>query len=124
MKAAAIRLLRAALLIFTALQQVTIVRAHDEQNQQQQQKVTFVNERPDESIDLFWENHSNGDRKLEGTIEPRGGFIRVDSFIGHGKIMYVTSSLYFVDTLDIMISHLNDISHAMVSITLPPLQKY
>lgn len=93
MKAAALRLLRAALLIFTALQQVTIVRAH-EQNQQQQQKVTFVNERPDESIDLFWENHSNGDRKLEGTIEPRGGFIRVDSFIGHGKIMlYVTSSL-------------------------------
>ena len=95
MKAAALcLLLRAALLIFTALQQVTIVRAHDhEQTQQQQQKVTFVNERPDESIDLFWENHSNGDRKLEGTIEPRGGFIRVDSFIGHGKIMYVTSSL-------------------------------
>lgn len=95
MKAAALRLLRAVLLIFTALQQVTIVWA-DEQNQQKQQEVTFVNERPDVSIDLFWENHSNGDRKLEGTIEPRGGFIRVDSFIGHGKIMYVTSSLYIL----------------------------
>lgn len=38
MKAAALRLLRAALFIFTALQQVAIVFA-DEQNQQQQQKV-------------------------------------------------------------------------------------
>jgi hypothetical protein len=56
---------------------------------QNNQVVTFVNELPDTSIDLYWENHENGDRKFEGSIRPKGGFLRVESFVGHGKITII-----------------------------------
>ena len=48
-----------------------------------------MNELPDTSIDLYWENHENGDRKFEGSIRPKGGFLRVESFVGHGKITII-----------------------------------
>jgi len=45
--------------------------------------VTFVNETPDTLIELFWENKFTGERKTEGTIAPRGGFLDVHTFVGH-----------------------------------------
>ena len=65
----------------------TTVALDDESknNEQLLREVTFVNELPNTQIDLYWENHETGDRKLEGTINPRGGFLRVDTYDGHGK---------------------------------------
>jgi hypothetical protein len=70
----------AALLFTTAA-----VALNDESKNEQRRKVTFVNELPETPVDLYWENHETGDRKLEGTIYPRGGFHRVDTYHGHGK---------------------------------------
>ncbi len=68
------------LLVICAALLLTTVVALDEQLI----KVTFVNELPGGTpIDLYWENHETGDRKLEGTIYPRGGFLRVDTYDGH-----------------------------------------
>ena len=62
-----------AFTIFTLL--CTTVALDDEsKNKQQLREVTFVNELPNTQIDLYWENHEIGDRKLEGTINPREGF--------------------------------------------------
>jgi len=60
--------------------------ANEQPRQQRRQvTVTFVNELPNAQIDLYWENHETGGRKFEGTIDPRGGFLRVDTYDGHGK---------------------------------------
>lgn len=51
--------------------------------------VIFVNQSPDKTIELFWENHAfdNGHpdrRRLEATIPPRGGWHKSKTFLGHG----------------------------------------
>jgi len=46
-------------------------------------EVTFVNELPQESIELFWEDHEAGTRKPAGTIGPRGKSVRINSFKNH-----------------------------------------
>mmetsp|Transcript_8344 Transcript_8344/g.18059 ORF Transcript_8344/g.18059 Transcript_8344/m.18059 type:complete len:356 (-) Transcript_8344:181-1248(-) len=45
--------------------------------------VKFVNEMPDTDIELYWENKANGERRIEGTISPRGGYLDVNTFEGH-----------------------------------------
>lgn len=50
--------------------------------------VIFVNQSPDKSIELFWENHELADdhpdrRRLEATIAPRGGWHKSQTFLGH-----------------------------------------
>eukprot|EP00580_Thalassiosira_gravida_P010117 CAMPEP_0201638686 /NCGR_PEP_ID=MMETSP0493-20130528/17271_1 /ASSEMBLY_ACC=CAM_ASM_000838 /TAXON_ID=420259 /ORGANISM="Thalassiosira gravida, Strain GMp14c1" /LENGTH=311 /DNA_ID=CAMNT_0048111821 /DNA_START=93 /DNA_END=1029 /DNA_ORIENTATION=- len=37
----------------------------------------------DKPIELFWENADTKDRKSEGIIQPRGGYIDVQTFVGH-----------------------------------------
>ena len=54
--------------------------------------VMFVNQFPDVSIDLYWENHGVADdhpdrRKLEAKIAPRGGWHASETFVGHGKYL-------------------------------------
>ena len=56
---------------------------------QQGMKVTFVNQFPDTTIDLYWENHDFPEdhperRRLEGRIPPRGGWLSANTFLGHG----------------------------------------
>lgn len=52
--------------------------------------VIFVNEFPDLSIEVFWENHHAPEddpsrRKFEGAVAPRGGRLVVETFLGHGQ---------------------------------------
>ena len=56
-------------------------------------RVRFVNELPNTSIELYWENHDhaaadddpNNRRRLEAIIHPRGGLHDTSTFVGHGK---------------------------------------
>ncbi|KAL7526808.1 hypothetical protein ACHAWF_001920 [Thalassiosira exigua] len=65
-------------------------------------RVMFVNQFPDRTIDLYWENHGFPDdhpdrRRLEAKIGPRGGWHASETYVGHefsyeldGKRHYVT----------------------------------
>ena len=60
--------------------------------------VEFVNELPDDTIELFWENHDVPDdhpdrRRTEGVISPRGGSLSVNTFFGHGAF---SSQIQFI----------------------------
>jgi len=53
-------------------------------------RVMFVNQFPDQAIDLYWENHAYSNdhperRRLEARIAPRGGWHASETFFGHGK---------------------------------------
>lgn len=54
-------------------------------------RVRFVNELPNNSIELFWENHDSAPddpvnrRILEAIIPPRGGVHDSSTYVGHGK---------------------------------------
>lgn len=53
-------------------------------------RVIFVNQSPDKTIELFWENHNldnnhSDRRRLEAVIPPRGGWHKSETFLGHGK---------------------------------------
>jgi len=87
-------LLRAQL--FLAWWFMAIIVAHGSERGKSM-TVTFVNERPSGTIELFWENTAEQERKTEGTIPPRGGFIEVHTFVGHefsydldGRRHYIT----------------------------------
>ena len=54
-------------------------------------RVMFVNQFPDQAIDLYWENHAYSNdhperRRLEARIAPRGGWHASETFFGHGKL--------------------------------------
>lgn len=58
-------------------------------------RVRFVNELPNNSIELFWENHDSAPddpnrRILEAVIPPRGGVHDCSTYVGHGKYIYIT----------------------------------
>mmetsp|Transcript_26363 Transcript_26363/g.56837 ORF Transcript_26363/g.56837 Transcript_26363/m.56837 type:complete len:333 (+) Transcript_26363:202-1200(+) len=55
----------------------------EEEVEEVEMVVTFVNEMPDTPIELFWENEDTKERKSEGIIQPRGGYIDVQTFVGH-----------------------------------------
>lgn len=53
-------------------------------------RVMFVNQFPDQSVDLYWEDHKYPHdhpdrRKLEARIPPRGGWHASETFLRHGK---------------------------------------
>ena len=53
-------------------------------------RVMFVNQFPDQTVDLYWEDHKYPHdhpdrRKLEARIPPRGGWHASDTFLRHGK---------------------------------------
>lgn len=54
-------------------------------------RVRFVNELPNTSIELYWENHAYpaddpvNRRRLEAIVPPRGGWHLSQTFVGHGK---------------------------------------
>lgn len=54
-------------------------------------RVRFVNELPNTSIELYWENHAYpaddpvNRRRLEAIVPPRGGWHVSQTFVGHGK---------------------------------------
>ncbi len=63
--------------------------------------VIFVNEFPDLSIEVFWENHQALEddpnrRKFEGELAPRGGRLSVETFLGHGQVDFVVLLETFV----------------------------
>lgn len=62
--------------------------------------VTFVNETPDTSIELFWENEFTGERRTEGTIAPRGGFLEVHTFVGHEFSYDLHGARHYVASLE------------------------
>lgn len=56
-------------------------------------RVMFVNQFPETTIDLYWENHAYPDdhpdrRRLEARIAPRGGWHASETFFGHGEFRY------------------------------------
>ncbi len=64
-------------------------------------RVIFVNQSPDKTIELFWENHkldtNHPDRRrLEAVIAPRGGWHKSETFLGHG--MCILCMMNVVDT--------------------------
>mmetsp|Transcript_2760 Transcript_2760/g.5049 ORF Transcript_2760/g.5049 Transcript_2760/m.5049 type:complete len:320 (+) Transcript_2760:99-1058(+) len=64
-------------------------------------KVMFVNEFPDKTIDLYWENHSFDAehperRKLEARIPPRGGWHASETFNGHEFSYELDGKRHFV----------------------------
>ena len=78
---------RAALALFSF---AASAAAQDADDEEIPLKVMFVNQFPDKSIDLFWENHAfdvnHPDRRRhEATIAPRGGWHKSETFFGHGK---------------------------------------
>jgi len=96
------------LLTFSVLLFTTNVVALEEQ----QRKVTFVNELPGGTpIELYWENHETGDRKLEGTLYPRGGFLRVDTYEGHEFSYDIEGERHYIQPQDFVIlcGHKEDI---------------
>lgn len=76
-------LLCSALFLCAIAARTGTVANEQPQQQRRQVTVTFVNELPNAQIDLYWENHETRGRKFEGTIDPRGGFLRVDTYDGH-----------------------------------------
>ncbi len=51
-------------------------------------------------IELFWENTATKERKTEGIIPPRGGFLDVNTFVGHGMcIDFICCFIYIVVVL-------------------------
>lgn len=64
-------------------------------------RVMFVNESPDKTIDLYWENHGFDDnhpdrRRLEARIAPRGGWHASETFVGHEFSYEVDGQRHFV----------------------------
>jgi hypothetical protein len=49
-------------------------------------RAKFVNQLPDAAVELFWEDHRGGDRRLEGRLRPRGGWHVSNTFAGHGEL--------------------------------------
>eukprot|EP00578_Thalassiosira_sp_NH16_P014189 CAMPEP_0181109366 /NCGR_PEP_ID=MMETSP1071-20121207/18137_1 /TAXON_ID=35127 /ORGANISM="Thalassiosira sp., Strain NH16" /LENGTH=312 /DNA_ID=CAMNT_0023193055 /DNA_START=26 /DNA_END=964 /DNA_ORIENTATION=- len=45
--------------------------------------VRWINQMPDTTIELFWEGNDMEERRVEGTVHPRGGFVDVNSYEGH-----------------------------------------
>ena len=83
---AAIAILSIAVL---SLQSISNTNAQEEKNELPL-RVMFVNQFPDEAIDLYWENHAYSNdhperRRLEARIAPRGGWHASETFFGHGK---------------------------------------
>mmetsp|Transcript_23096 Transcript_23096/g.51528 ORF Transcript_23096/g.51528 Transcript_23096/m.51528 type:complete len:301 (+) Transcript_23096:92-994(+) len=58
--------------------------------------VTFVNEFPDKTIELFWEDHEKGIRRKAGKVEPRGAYINVETTVGHEFSYVVDNQRHFV----------------------------
>lgn len=61
--------------------------------------VMFVNQLPETSIDLYWENHALPDdhpdrRQLEGKIPPKGGWHATNTFNGHGESLFYIIDIY------------------------------
>ena len=59
-------------------------------NEDEPLRVMFVNQLPETTIDLYWENHAFNDdhpdrRRLEARIAPRGGWHASETFYGHGE---------------------------------------
>ncbi|KAL7536284.1 hypothetical protein ACHAXR_007047 [Thalassiosira sp. AJA248-18] len=89
--------LKSALAFLATVGTTALVSAEDEPL-----KVMFINQFPDTTIDLFWENHALPDdhperRSLEARIAPRGGWHASETYFGHefsyevgGKRHYVT----------------------------------
>lgn len=46
-------------------------------------QATFVNQFPETVIELYWENHADRTRRLEATVQPRGGWHVSTTFLGH-----------------------------------------
>ena len=72
-----------------SLQSISNTNAQEEKNELPL-RVMFVNQFPDEAIDLYWENHAYSNdhperRRLEARIAPRGGWHASETFFGHGK---------------------------------------
>lgn len=64
-------------------------------------KVLFVNQFPDKTIELFWENHAFPDdhpdrRRLEARIPPRGGWHSSDTYVGHEFSYILDGKRHFV----------------------------
>jgi len=53
--------------------------------------VTFVNELPDTTIELYWEDVARGERRVEASVPPRGGFVDVKTVVGHGASASLSS---------------------------------
>jgi len=79
--------LRAALHAIIWIAVIAVAQDHQdeggdvEQADPERMVVTFVNEMPDVNIELFWEGE--GQRRTEGTVDRRGGFITVETSVGH-----------------------------------------
>ena len=70
-------------------------------------RVMFVNQFPDTTIDLYWENHAHPDdhpdrRRLEARIAPRGGWHASETFNGHGEFKCF---VMFYDVLRVLYTH-------------------
>lgn len=51
---------------------------------QEKMIVTFLNELPDETVELYWMDHDNGGGEHKaGTVPPRGGFTNIETVSGH-----------------------------------------
>ena len=77
----------AAIAILSILLSQSFVMAEEGE---QPLRVMFVNQFPDQAIDLYWENHAYSNdhperRRLEARIAPRGGWHASETFFGHGK---------------------------------------
>lgn len=58
--------------------------------------VTFVNEFPDKTIELFWEDHEGGSRRVAGKVSPRGAYVNVETTVGHEFSYVVDNQRHFV----------------------------
>ena len=87
---------RATIALFSIVACVFVVIAAEDQPL----SVTFVNNSPDTSIELFWENHSldvshQDRRRIVASIRPRGGWFKVETFVGHGKYVEMLFSYMY-----------------------------
>lgn len=92
-----------SMLTFAAVAIVTVLAAAEEDAffiQALPLRVRFVNELPNNSIELFWENHDSAEddpvdrRILEAVIPPRGGVHDSSTFVGHGKYIFIYLTIF------------------------------
>lgn len=82
-----------ALAALALVSNVSVASAQEEE-EEPLLRVMFINNFADKPIDLYWENHAYENdhperRKLEARIAPRGGWHASDTFVGHGKLLYI-----------------------------------
>ena len=88
-----------ALAALALVSNVSVASAQEEE-EEPLLRVMFINNFADKPIDLYWENHAYENdhperRKLEARIAPRGGWHASDTFVGHGKLLYIDQRSFY-----------------------------